>query len=67
MKFSSTYAIKIASLILLTTIQTVAVAHPGHGGASELSHSLEHLLWLAAGVSAMICAVYYVVKNKYKN
>jgi hypothetical protein len=67
MKFISISTIKIAGLILMTLVSTIAVAHPGHGGLNELSHSLEHLLWLSAGVSLVIYSVYHIIKKKLKS
>jgi len=56
----------VCFISLLTTIlfSTVAIAHSGHGGASELSHNLEHFLWLTAGVSILALVFYYRIKNK---
>lgn len=51
-------------LLAVILFSTVVSAHPGHGEAGELSHNLEHFLWLISGVSIFALAFYYRIKNK---
>jgi hypothetical protein len=55
---------KFIGFILLILFSTTVTAHSGHGTTSEISHDLEHLLWLSAGVSLVAYVFYYAIKNK---
>jgi ABC-type iron transport system FetAB permease component len=64
MKYFFLLTTQFIGFILSVLFSTIAAAHSGHGTTSQVSHELEHLLWLSAGVSLMAYLVYCIIKKK---
>jgi ABC-type iron transport system FetAB permease component len=59
--FSTTFKLTISILPFL--FSATVVAHSGHSEASDVSHSLDHLLWISAGVGLVAYLSYCIIKK----